>query len=664
MKVTGYDFAGWVTKNDLKCSDGRTIKKDAFKVQDGAKVPLVWQHQHDDPENVLGHTILENRDAGVYGYSFFNDTPKALVAKSLVQHKDINAYSIYANQLMQKGGDVLHGKILETSLVIAGANPGALIDSVTMSHSEGQEMGSEEDAVFYNDDYIDDIETKETNNEIKHEEKKMDNEKTVKDVFETLSEEQKTAVYAIIGALMEEDEGSEEAAQSGEGGEVMKSNVFDQNNKPKESGVTLSHDAFKAIMDDAKSLGSLKESIIAHADEYGITNIEALFPEARSVNGNIPEKIDRDQEWVNVVMNGVSKTPFSRIKSTTYDLTLPEARAKGYVKGNMKKEQYFSVARRVTIPTTIYKKQKLDRDDILDITDFDVVALIRGEMGGKWKEEAARAILVGDNREVDDDDKIDPTKVRPILTDASFYTIKKKLGIASSNFMGMNTSLSWTDTNNLATLDNINESTSPSEDDPDTSVTTGTHTGTITGTVVGSASLSMGDAVVEDIAMTMLEYKGTGTPILFTTKAIHTKLSWIRDALGRRMYASEAELCSALGVSRIVDVEILDEYPTVFGIIVSLKDYTVGTDRGGNLTTFEDFDIDFNQYKYLVEGRLSGALTRPRSAVALYFSDGEIVTEGINPTGVFGEYTGTEPYSATGKGKDTKTYKWISEDNE
>ena len=650
-KPKTYDFGGWVTKNDLKCSDGRTIKKDAFKVQDGTTVPLVWQHQHNDPENVLGHTILENRSEGVYGYSSFNNSPKAMVAKELVMHGDINAYSIYANKLMQKGGDVLHGKIIETSLVISGANPGALIDSITMTHSDGQEFGMEEDAIFYNDDYIDDKNIKE---EDSMDTMKHADDKTVKDVFETLNEEQKTAVYAIIGALME-TQNEDELEQSDEEGETfMTQNIFDKKNNNEENEALI-HDAFNAIMNDVKTYGTLRNSILAHAEEYGITNIEALFPDPKSVNGNVPMKIDNDQEWVNVVMNGVGKTPFSRIKSTTYDLSLPEARAKGYVKGNVKAEQYFSVARRTTTPGTIYKKQKIDRDDILDITDFDVVALIRGEMGGKWKEEAARAILVGDNRAIDDDDKIDPEHIRPIMSDASFYTIKKKLSVSSSDFMGHKTSLGWTSTHNLVT-----GSTTQPGDEEDTTVSAGT----VTGSVSSVAALTMADDVVEDIAMTMIDYRGSGNPILFTTKAIHTKLMWLRDGIGHRMYSTEAELCSALGVSKIVEVEILNEYEGVFGIIVSLKDYNVGTDRGGDLTTFESFDIDYNQHKYLVEGRMSGALIRPRSAVAIYFSDGEIVTTGINPTGVFGEYTGTEPYSAEGAGKDTLSYKWIAEDNE
>ena len=634
MAVKEYDFGGWATKNDLKCSDGRTIRRDAFAVQDGTTVPLVWQHQHDTPDNVIGHAYLENRPEGVYAKCKFNNTQKGETCKKLVSSGDINALSIYANQLLQKAGDVLHGTIREVSLVISGANPGALIDTVSIAHSgETQEFGEEKEAVFYNDDYIDDRDpmitqeevAMEANKEIRH----ADDEKSVEDILGTLNDEQAEAVSMLIEALIGDDKEDdkndnkkedEEMEQSG----IMKHNVFDKGTAKDD---TLMHDAiFAEALEDAKSKGgSLKEAVMAHAATYGIQNIEALFPEFKDVHGAIPEKIDRDQEWVSTVMNGVHKSPFSRIKSTTYDITADEARAKGYLKGNLKKEEFFAVARRTTSPYTIYKKQKLDRDDIIDITDMDVVQFVRGEMRGKLNEEVARAILLGDGREVDDDDKIDPTHVRPILTDASFYTIQHTLGVSSSDF-ALPTVLSWTET--------------PGEEES-----------------TGVAQLTVSDAIVEEIAMAMADLKGTAGKTLFTTKKVHLKLLWMRDANGRKIYTTDAELCAALGVKNIVEVEVMEQYPTVFGIVVNLADYTVGSDKGGAVTMFDDFDIDYNQYKYLLETRLSGALTRPQSAMAIYFSDAEPAVDGTNPTSVFGEYTGDPIYNWANHNK-TKSGKW------
>lgn len=646
MAVNEYDFGGWATKNDLRCSDGRTIRRDAFKVQDGATVPLVWQHQHDSPDNVIGHAFLENRPEGVYAKCKFNTTPKALTCKKLVGSGDINSLSIYANQLLQKAGDVLHGTIREVSLVISGANPGAVIDTITLAHSgSNHEFGEEEDAIFYNDDYIDDrnpmIEQEEAimaaNEEIRH----SDDERTVEDVLATLNDDQIDAVAALVGALIDDDDeddddeeyedddenndDDEEMEQSG----IMKHNVFDKGTARNDD--TLIHSAiFAEALDDAKSNGgSLREAVMAHAATYGIQNIEALFPEFKDVHGAIPEKIDRDQEWVSTVMNGVHKSPFSRIKSTTYDITADEARAKGYLKTNMKKEEFFGVARRTTSPYTIYKKQKLDRDDIVDITDFDVVQFVRGEMRGKLNEEVARAILLGDGREVDDDDKIDPTHIRPILTDASFYTVQKVLGVSSSDF-AQPTTLSWTET---------------------------VGSGDDEGTNTGVAQLQVSDALVEDIAMAMAGLKGTAGKTLFTTKKAHLKLLWMRDANGRKIYTTDTELCAALGVKNIVEVEVMEQYPTVFGIVVNLADYTVGSDKKGAVTMFDDFDIDYNQYKYLLETRLSGALTRPQSALAIYFSDATPVVDGVNPTSVFGEYTGNPIYAGANRNK-TKSGKW------
>ena len=630
-----YHFGGWATKNDVRCSDGRTIKKDAFKVQDGTKVPLVWQHQHDSPENVIGHCWLYNRPEGVYAKGVFNDTEKGQVAKSLVKNGDLNALSIFANQLMQKGGDVLHGTIREVSLVISGANPEALIDTVDLAHS--QEFGEETEFILLNDDCLIDEKTEsmeEDNNmekELQHADEGSD--KTVGEVFDTLTEDQKLAVYAILTELIDEGEEpksegemSQSAEENNEGEDTMKTNVFDEATKKSD---TLQHDAFFAeVLKDAREnkASSLKEIFLAHAADYGIQNIEALFPEAKSVTGNVPEIIDRDQSWVRGFLAGTKKSPFSRIKSTTADITATEARAKGYLKTNMKTEQFFGVARRVTGPTTIYKKQKIDRDDMIDIVDFDVVMFMRNEMRGKLDEEIARASLIGDGRAVDSPDKINPTCIRPILTDADFYTMKRKLSIASTAFSGLTTALTWEGTT--------------------------TETGD-----EGIAVVTPGDQVMEEIANFMIDYRGTGSPILYTTKRVVTKLLWQRDANGRRLYTSKRELADAMGLRDIIEVEPMEELDTVFGIIVNPTDYCHGTDKGGQVSMFDDFDIDYNQYKYLIETRLSGALYRPQSAIAIYFSDGEFVVDGTDPTSVFGEYTGDPIYAGANRNK-TKSGQW------
>lgn len=643
MEEEKYHFGGWATKNDVRCSDGRTIRKDAFKVQDGTKVPLVFQHQHDSPENVIGHCWLYNRPEGVYAKGVFNDTPKGKIAKNLVEHGDLNALSIYANQLMQKGGDVLHGTIREVSLVISGANPEALIDTVSLKHS--YEFGEEEEAIFLNDDYIDDVQ-KEEEPEMKDEKtmqhadpeesKPAKKDRTVGEVLDGMDEDEKIAMAAVFTEILNQygidldEEGDEEMEQSGinkEGENTMKQNVFD---KDTEKSSTIQHSEIlaEALADARTNKLSLKDAVMAHAATYGIQNIEALFPEAKSVTGNIPEKIDRDQTWVNSFLAATKKSPFSRIKSTTYDITADEARAKGYLKTNMKKEEFFGVARRVTGPYTVYKKQKLDRDDITDITDFDVVALIRGEMRGKLNEEIAVAELIGDGRAVDDDDRIDPTCIRPILTDAGFYTIKKKLSIASTDYADLKTSLDWEGTT-----------------DGDTET--------------GTAVVSPGDKIVEEIANMMVDLKGSGNPTLYTTKKRVVKLLWQRDANGRRLYETRQALADALGVKAIVEVEPMERssLSTLFGIIVNPVDYVQGTDRGGQVTMFDDFDIDYNQYKYLIETRLSGALIRPQSALAVYFSDGEPVIDGTDPTSVFGEYTGDPIYAGANRNK-TKSGQW------
>lgn len=639
-----YHFGGWATRYNVKCSDGRTIRQNAFQIKDGTKIPLVWQHCHDDPGNVLGHCFLYNRPEGIYAKGVFNDSEKGKIAKMLVDSGDIDSLSIYANQLLQKNGDVLHGSLREVSLVISGANPEALIDTMSLAHSDKpQVFGEEEEAIIYNDQLIDDRgenneEDPAVEDELKHaddnsQENASSSDKTVGEVFNTLSEEQKTAVYALIAELISDEDGGEaegEVEQSGinEGDKEMKQNVFDKETAP---DATLQHDALLAdALKDAitNKSSSLKETVMAHAATYGIQNIEALFPEAKSVNGNIPDKIDRDQTWVNGFLGATKKSPFSRIKSTTYDITADEARAKGYLKTNMKKEEFFGVARRVTGPYTIYKKQKLDRDDITDITDFDVVALIRGEMRGKLNEEIAVAELIGDGRAVDDDDRIDPTCIRPILTDAGFYTIKKKLSISSTDFANLSTSLSW--------------------------VGTTTETGD-----TGVATVAPGDAIVEEIANFMADLRGSGNPTFYTTKKRVTKLLWQRDANGRRLYETRQALADALGVKAIVEVEPMErsDLDTLFGIIVNPVDYVQGTDKGGQVTMFDDFDIDYNQYKYLIETRLSGALIRPQSALAVYFSDGRPVIDGTDPTSVFGEYTGDPIYAGANRNK-TKSGKW------
>lgn len=588
-----YDFCGWATKNNLLCADGRTIRKDAFKENDGQTVPLVWMHQHNEPFNVLGHALLENRDDGVYTYGFFNDTPEANTAKSLLKHGDITGLSIYANQLKQKGGDVLHGTIREVSLVLAGANPEAKIEFVDLVHSED---GEEDEAVIQmaKDEcllhaYQEEEKKKE---EPKKEEPKMAeaNEKTVKDVFDELTDEQKNVVYFMIGKALEDagvDTGNDKEEKD------VKHNVF-ENDTPNN---TLSHADFQSIMSDAKRCGSLKEAVensledgvLAHANgavvgpdsggaysytlgdnnTYGVAPIDWLFPEYRNLN-NTPEFIRRPNEWVSTVMGGVHRTPFSRIKSMFANITMDEARAKGYVKGNLKTEEVFSLLKRATDPQTIYKKQKMDRDDIIDITDFDVVAWLKGEMRTMLDEEIARAILVGDGRLTSDDDHISHDHVRPIWTDSDLFTIKKTV-----------------------------------DDDEDPS--------------------KKAKNFIRAAIKARKDYRGSGNPILFTTEDMLTDLLLIEDGIGHLLYQSEAQLATALRVSKIVTVPVMENLTRtvsgdthdLMGIIVNLADYNVGADKGGAVQMFDDFDIDYNQQKYLIETRCSGALVKPYSAIVL-----------------------------------------------
>ena len=558
-----YDFSGWATKNNLKCSDGRTILKDAFKHDDGVTVPLVWNHQHNDPINILGHALLENRDEGVYAYCKFNETDSGKNAKILVEHGDVSALSIYANQLKQQGGNVIHGAIREVSLVLAGANPGAFIDSV-IAHGEESE---EEAVIFTGEDIVlshaneDKTEKKdpEPKEEEKKEEMKEEKQKTVKEVFDTLTEEQKTVVYAIIGQIMEENQNESKDIEGGK--EEMKHNVFDNDKENKEE--VLSHSDTEAIFSDARRYGSLKDSVLAH----GITNLEYLFPEDTNLN-KVPEFISRDTGWVKNVMSSVHHTPFSRIKSQFADITADDARAKGYTKGNLKKEEVFSLLKRSTTPTTVYKKQKLDRDDVIDITDFDVVSWIKGEMRMMLDEELARAFLIGDGRLSSSDDKINEQNIRPIYNDADLYTVKAEIDVGAS-----------------------------------------------------ATSEDKAKAFIKSVIKNRKEYKGTGSPTLYTTEDVVADCLLLEDSNGRFIYDTMDKLKNVLRVKDIVTVPVMEGAKGAKGgdlmaILVNLADYNVGADKGGAVNMFDDFDIDYNAQKYLIETRCSGALIKPYSAIA------------------------------------------------
>lgn len=571
-----FDFSGWATKANLKCSDGRTIMKDAFKHNDGQTVPLVWNHQHNDPNEVLGHALLENRDEGVYAYCTFNDTESGKTAKLLVQHGDVNALSIYANQLKQKMSNVLHGNIREVSLVLAGANPGASIDSIIMHGEESDEEAiiytGEEITLAHSSDAKDSEGTTKEDNKMADDIKKTDGEETVADVFNTLSEKQKTVVYAMIGQALEDagvtdddDEDYEDEMGHSEGDDYMKRNVFDNDEQQDD---VLSHAAMETIIGDAKRFGSLKESFLAHADEYGIEQIDYLFPEAKTLN-NPPEFIKRDTGWVSTVMGAVHHTPFSRIKSVFANITEDEARAKGYIKGNLKKEEVFSLLKRTTTPTTIYKKQKLDRDDVVDITDFDVVAWLKSEMRIMLDEEIARAILIGDGRLSSSDDKINESNIRPVVSDAELYTIRQKVSVAAN----------------------------ATDDDK-------------------------AKAMIKAAVKARKNYKGSGNPTFFTTEDWLTNALLLEDTQGHRLYKNDSEVAAAMRVSKIVTVPVMEgvkgpEGGDLIGIIVNLADYNVGADKGGAVNMFDDFDIDYNQQKYLIETRCSGALIKPYSAIEL-----------------------------------------------
>lgn len=580
-----YDFSGWATKNDLLCADGRTIRRNAFANDDGRVVPLVWNHDHKVPENVLGHALLKNDSEGVRVFGSFNDSPRGRQAKTLIDHGDITALSIWANKLSQRGGDVIHGAIKEVSLVIAGANPGAYIDNVMAHGDECDDM-----AVIYTGETLSHSageleDDKQENEKEVADEKKNENvnekEETVQDVFNTLTEKQQTVVYAIIATALSDKKDDEDIAHNDEEENViMHRNVFENNDEMMHDGI--SQEEVNAIFNDVRRYGSLKDACLQHGIEevkylahgnYGIDNIDYLFPEAKTLN-NIPDFIQRDQTWVSTFMNGVHRSPFSRIKSVHANITEDEARAKGYIKGNMKKDEVFPLLKRVTTPTTVYKKQKFDRDDVVDITDFDAVGWVKGEMRVMLNEEIARASLIGDGRGASEEDKISELSIRPIWTDDDLYTVKVPIEVKTG-------------------------------DDDNTK------------------ALNFIKAVIKH----RRKYKGSGNPTLFCTEDILDDMLLITDTTGRDIYDSVDKLKMKLRVKDIVTVPVMENQTrqvgskthTLAGIIVNLNDYNIGADKGGSVNMFDDFDIDYNQYKYLIETRCSGALVKPYSAMAVEF---------------------------------------------
>lgn len=575
-----YDFGGYATRNDVRCTDGRIIKRNAFEGQNGSKIPLVYQHDHDDPMNVIGHGILENRPDGVYLYGTFNDTERGRHMKQCVAHGDVDSLSIWANQLQEVGKNVIHGVIREVSLVLSGANPGAVIDNPVIVHGDVEDVIFDE-AIIYPGFKIDtEVDTDGT---ISHaddpkpepEPKKEDDGETVQDVYDSMTDKQKQVVAYMVGeALSSAGTSDEEEVEHSdmEDDDEMKNNVFDQN-VAKDGTPHLSHDAMKAIFDDAKKSNSLRDVVIEHAATYGIDNIDVLFPDAKTVNSQ-PELIKRRTEWVNAVISGARHTPFSRIRSTQVDITADEARARGYIKGKKKIEEVVKAMKRVTTPQTIYKKQKLDRDDIIDITDFDVVAFLRGEMRLMLDEELARAALIGDGRSVSDDSHISEDHIRPIYTDDDLYAVRYQL----------------------------------------------------------AANASEADKI-DAFTYAMLDYEGSGMPVAFMAPMTRAKMLLQKKTDGQRLYANETELTTALGVSKIIPVPLFNNISRsvtsgegasattttydLVAIVVNMSDYTFGADRGGEVSTFDDFDIDYNQMKYLIETRCSGALTKPKSAVII-----------------------------------------------
>ena len=595
------DFAGWVTRNNIKCADGRVIRHGAFSKQNGAVVPLVWSHIHNDPGLVLGKCLLEDRPEGVYGYSFLNNSRKAMESKELIEHGDINSYSIYANHLKEEGKSVIHGIIREVSLVLAPANPGAFIEVKSFAHEDDPDSDYEavittgEEIAFleHSDDDQPEEETIEHSDD--KEEKPMaapeqnagnqTDGKTVQDVFNTFNEEQKTVVYYMIGQALQDQKGGSGAGDDKEDEPEMKHNVFDTDMY--DEGSVLSHDdlneLFSTAVRDSKNYGgSWKEAFIAHAEQdYGIKDIDELYPDYKSLN-TPPEFIKREMDWVTKVNGGVKHVPFTRIKSMFADITADEARAKGYIKGKKKKTEVFTLLKRKTDPQTIYKLQKLDRDDIIDITEFDVVAWLRKEMRMMLDEEKARAILIGDGREADAEDKISEAHIRPIATDAYLFTVKVPVEVA-----------------------------------------------------VNATGATKAKTMIDTMIRARKQYKGSGNPTFFTTEDVLTECLLLEDGIGHKLYKSKDELATTLRVSDIVTVEPMENHLITFetedettvedkpllGIVVNLDDYRVGADKGGDVNTFDDFDIDFNQYKYLIETRCSGALVKPFSALTIYLEE-------------------------------------------
>ena len=545
-----YDFAGWATKANMRCSDGLTIMDNAFADNDGETVPLVWNHEHSDANNVLGHAMLQNRNGGVYAYCTFNKTPNGQNAKEMVKNGDITQLSIYANKLKKRNNCVMHGDIKEVSLVLAGANPGAHIEDVICHGDIMEDQG----VIFTGEDF----EEYEGDVELHHADENQNEEETIAEVYNSLTPKQKKVVEFMIGSALEDNN------MKGEGENNMKQNAFSNKNNQEEE--VLSHSEMTAILDDARRSGSLRESVLAH----GITNIDLLFPDYQNVD-NKPTWITRDMGWVDRVMKSVHHTPFSRIKSMAADLTEDDARARGYIKGNLKKEQVFSLLKRTTDPQTIYKKQKIDRDDAVDITDFDVVAWIKEEMRFMLNEEIARAILIGDGRLASSDDKIKEDHIRPIVNDAALYTIQKSYDVKD-----------------------LTDSTRIKE-------------------------------FMRSAVKARKDYKGSGSPTLYTTEDMLTDMLLLEDNQGRLLFDSVEKIKAYLRVSDIVTVPPMENYSyevdhkkcKLDGIIVNLNDYNVGADKGGAVSMFDDFDIDYNRQKYLIETRCSGALTKPYSAIAI-----------------------------------------------
>ena len=555
------DFSGYATKAGLQCSDGRTIMPGAFKHQDKMRVPLVWQHGHTDPENVLGHTILENRDDGVYAYGYFNKSAKAVHSKTLLDHGDITMLSIWANELVERSGKVLHGAIREVSLVLSGANPGALIENVTIHHSDGDDVTLEDEVIIY------------TGIELEHasaddeESDDEDNEETVQDIYDSMTPKQKEVLHFMLGQALEgSDEGAEHDnlddstnTNTDQEGNGMTRNVFEKEGQAGAQQPILSHADVQGIVADATKTGSLKAAVENYALAHGINQIDTLFPEAQALTA-APEFWTRRTEWVNSVLSGARKSPFSRVKTHWADLTYDDARAKGYITGAEKQEEFYGTARRETSPQTIYKKQKLDRDDILDITDFDVVAWMKGEMRLMLDEELARAILLGDGRTVPDPDKILEDRIRPIAKDDPLFVIQVKADLAAGDISDF----------------------------------------------------------VDAIIQWRAQYRGTGTPTLYTSEALIAQVMLLKDTLGRRIYTSLEQFASEIRVSSVVPVDVFDPAAgSPLAIMVNMNDYVIGSDKGGTVSLFDDFDIDYNQYKYLIETRVSGALVKLKSAIVV-----------------------------------------------